>query len=216
MSLALPRTACQRTGRHAVQLRDIRCPVRIALARMEFHSAVHAESRFGLEPGSAYAPMRRVPLGDKLVLNLFPFQDHQRMTARTAQQVLQGGTAISQMSSMISMPGVSYALPNSISWSANARAGGRHIARGSLSAVRASLDQQCTLTRPKRFYVRLGVAKGAVMPEGDQAAHCHFLSCGRTVEIQHVARRCPEGLEIIFGKSSPHRPLGVDDPMSAG
>ena len=73
-----------------MQLRDIRCPVRIALARVEFHSAVHAESRLGLEPGSAYAPMRRAPLGDELVLDLFQFQDHQRMTARTAQQVLPG------------------------------------------------------------------------------------------------------------------------------
>ncbi len=61
MALVLPRTVCQRTGRHAVQFHDIRCPVRIALARLDFHSAVHADTRLGLEPGSAYAPMCRAP-----------------------------------------------------------------------------------------------------------------------------------------------------------
>ena len=63
--------------------------------------------------------------------------------------------------------------------------------------------------------VRPGVANGAVMPEGDQAAHSHFPSCGRKVEIQHVARRRPEGLGIIFGTSSSLSKLGVDEPMSA-
>ena len=83
-------TCLLRAGRHAVQFRVIRYPVKIAVARMDFHSAVHAESRLGLEPTSAYAPMRRAPLGDELVLDLFPFQDRQRMTGWIAQQVLQG------------------------------------------------------------------------------------------------------------------------------
>lgn len=73
-----------------MQCRDIRCPVRIALARMAFSSVVHADSRLGLEPASACAPMRRAPLGDAPVLDLFPFLGHQRMTAWTVQQVLQG------------------------------------------------------------------------------------------------------------------------------
>ena len=90
MALVLPRTVCQRTWRHAVQFQDIRYPVGTALARMEFHSAAYADSRLGLEPGSACAPMRRAPLGDELVHYLFPFLDHQGMAAWTVQQVLQG------------------------------------------------------------------------------------------------------------------------------